>query len=574
MIEVRYNRGLYLPEADLWLDPQVSKPCAFVSHAHADHVARHESILCSDLTAALLRSRFRIAESRLVPSAFHVPVVRGGFRFRLIPAGHIPGSAMIHITRIADQASLLYTGDFKTRRSRVSEATGFLNADTLIMETTFGLPGYEFPSPMEVDASILRFVNDAFSDHHTPVLLGYSLGKAQEALALLAEHGIPVLMHPAAAAMTRACIEAGVPDLPEPVEFDGHAPPGHVLIAPPHATRSQLLRGLKAKRTAMLSGWALQPGARFRYRVDAMLPMSDHADHPGLLECIQRVRPKRILTVHGFAREFASELRTRGMQAWCAYGGDQLELPIQGQARRHQAVRAWHKRAICPLADFSDFCKLASDTGSLSAKKAFLVQYLGTLANDRDLETAVRWLATADGSRTARTGGLDTASLRRTLLTLGGAREERWREIHLTARDPLRAARLFLQELPSQPEPIDLEATAEFVRSFRASPPSLEREATLAARLGALHPAEGETVIRLLTGDLGTGIPLQVIEEAIAESSACGLEALREAGTLCGDLGNAAVLARHGTLDMAKPRSPESMPGQDEAASTPDLGVF
>lgn len=572
MIEVRYQRGLYLPEADLWLDPQSSKARAFVSHAHADHVARHESILCSDVTASLLRSRYRIAEQRLMPTPFHVPLVQDGFRLRLIPAGHIPGSAMLHITRISDNASLLYTGDFKTRRSRVSEATGFLNADTLVMETTFGLPGYEFPGPMEVDASILRFVDDAFSDHHTPVLLGYSLGKAQEALALLAEHGIPVLMHPTAAAMTRACIEAGVTDLPEPVEFDGHAPPGHVLIAPPHATRTALLRGIKAKRTAMLSGWALQPGARFRYRVDAMLPMSDHADHPGLLECIQRVRPKRILTVHGFAREFASELRARGMDAWSAYGGDQMELPIQGPARRQQAVRAWHKRAVCAFADFTDFCKLVSDSGSHAAKKGFLTHYLGSLQEDQDLAIAVRWLATADGSRAAREGGLDTTSLRHALLSLSGAREERWREIHQSTRDPLRAARLFLQELSSQPEPIDLATAASFIRDFRESAPSLERVAGLATRLGSLHPAESETLIRLLTGDLGTGIPRSLLDEALVETLRCDPEEWRVALSLTGDAGVTAVLAKHGKLAAAEPLPESPTRTAPSPAPMPELG--
>jgi DNA ligase-1 len=52
--------------------------------------------LCSELTAALLRSRFRLAENRLESVAFHVPLVREGFRLRLLPAGHIPGSAMLH----------------------------------------------------------------------------------------------------------------------------------------------------------------------------------------------------------------------------------------------------------------------------------------------------------------------------------------------------------------------------------------------------------------------------------------------------------------------------------------------
>ncbi|MEN9534838.1 MAG: hypothetical protein RIR37_111, partial [Verrucomicrobiota bacterium] len=47
---------------------------------------------------------------------------------------------MIHITRLSDQATLLYTGDFKNRPSRTAEPIVFAQADTLIMETTFGLP--------------------------------------------------------------------------------------------------------------------------------------------------------------------------------------------------------------------------------------------------------------------------------------------------------------------------------------------------------------------------------------------------------------------------------------------------
>ncbi|HEY8991106.1 MAG TPA: hypothetical protein VIM46_03950, partial [Luteolibacter sp.] len=109
MIEVRFHRGLYLPEADLWLDPRDPKPRAFVSHAHGDHFARHGSILCSDATATLLRRRYRVGEANLAPLAFHVPLVRDGFRFRLLPAGHITGSAMLHVTRLKDNASLLYT---------------------------------------------------------------------------------------------------------------------------------------------------------------------------------------------------------------------------------------------------------------------------------------------------------------------------------------------------------------------------------------------------------------------------------------------------------------------------------
>lgn len=555
MIEVRFQRGLHLPELDLWLDPWDAKPRAFVSHAHADHFARHESALCSEVTAALIHERFRLAENRIEAVSFHVPVVRDGFRLRLLPAGHISGSAMLHVTRIKDNASLLYTGDFKTRRGRTSEAVNFLAADTLILETTFGLPGYEFPNLMEIEASILRFVQDAFADGETPVLFGYSLGKAQEALALLTEHGIPALLHPTVAAMTAACRAAGVTTLPEPVIFAGHALPGHAVIAPPNTIRSKLLRGLKVKRTAMLTGWALQPGSKYRYRVDEVIPLSDHADHPGLMECIQRVRPKKILTVHGFAREFAAELRAKRMDAWCAMGGDQLELSIN-QAAQRAGSGPRHSRAICALADFGDLCRLVGETSSRVAKTDFLASYLRGLATDNDLRLAAVWLTGEALPRKAGRRALQvgSATIRRALLSLPNVREERYREISITQNDSARTARLLLQEIPLKPEPLDLPGLERFLHELLTASGSLDRIARLAARLATLHPVEGETIVKLLTGDLRIGLKEGLVEDALAAAFKVDPAAVRHAHMLTGDIGETAILAKQAKLDEASLR--------------------
>ena len=51
VIEVRYERGIYLPAQDLWLDPWDAKRFAFVSHAHSDHIAPHREIIVSERTA-------------------------------------------------------------------------------------------------------------------------------------------------------------------------------------------------------------------------------------------------------------------------------------------------------------------------------------------------------------------------------------------------------------------------------------------------------------------------------------------------------------------------------------------
>ena len=97
MIEVIYQKGLYLPELDLWLDPRSPKPRAFISHAHADHVARHSSTICSEVTARLLRDRFRISAERTDAHPFHSSFTDENFRITLLPAGHIAGSAMISV---------------------------------------------------------------------------------------------------------------------------------------------------------------------------------------------------------------------------------------------------------------------------------------------------------------------------------------------------------------------------------------------------------------------------------------------------------------------------------------------
>lgn len=545
---------MHLPELDLWLDPWDPKPWAFVSHAHADHFARHESALCSEVTAKLLHQRFHLAEKRIEAVGFQIPIVHEGYRLRMLPAGHISGSAMLHVTRIKDNASLLYTGDFKTRRSRTAEAVNFLTADTLILETTFGLPGYEFPNPLEIEASILRFVQDAFADGDTPVLLGYSLGKAQEALALLTEHGIPALLHPTVAAMTRACRATGCEMLPEPIEFTGSAVPGHVVIAPPNALRSKIMRGLKSKRTAMLTGWALQPGSKYRYRVDEVIPLSDHADHPGLMECITRVRPKTILTVHGFAKEFAAELRAKGMDAWCAMGGDQLELAIaQGTQKINSTTGPRHNRAICPLADFSDLCRLVGETSSTLAKSDFLAGYLKNLTSDENLRLAAVWLTgealpRKSGRRTLHVG---PATIKRALISLPNVREERYREISLSQNDTARTARLILQEIPIRPEPLDLPAVATFFQGLLTASGSLDRIRLLADRLITLHPVEGETIIKLLTGDLRIGLMQGLVENAIASAFQVSGADVRHAHMLTGDIGETACLARQGKLSEA-----------------------
>ena len=327
-IPLETEDGLYLPDLELFLDSRKARENGFISHAHADHFGRHQNILCSEPTAHILKARYNVAEERLNPYPFHQPIEVGPFRLQLLPAGHIYGSAMLHMTRKSDGESFLYTGDFKVRRSKTAEEPVFRRADTLVMETTFGAPKWRFPGENEIVGQILNFVNETLEDGKTPALLAYSLGKAQEALAILDQAEIPAVLHPSVAKMTQACREAGCA-LPSPIEFSGQIPPGHALICPPNVIRNAPYKDLPKIRTAMLSGWALDKNAIYRFGVDAAFPLSDHADFPGLMDAVRRVMPKRIMTIHGYTKEFAAELRRQHYEAWSIDGGDQMELDLQ-----------------------------------------------------------------------------------------------------------------------------------------------------------------------------------------------------------------------------------------------------
>jgi DNA ligase-1 len=325
-ITVRYADGLHLPELDMWLDPPRRKVRAFVSHAHSDHFARHDWTLCSDTTRALIERRYGAPKSGVMhPLPFGEPWDLGGFRLLLLPAGHILGSAMLHVTRLRDGATLLYTGDFKLRRGLTAEPAQLRQADTLVMETTFGRPQFRFPPLESVIADIHRFVREALADDAVPVLLGYSLGKAQEILATLDGGPGPIMVHPKVLEFTDDFRSRGC-RLPDHCAVDPARAAGHVLVLPPNTLRTAAMRTLPPTRTAMLSGWALASGAKYRFQVDEALPLSDHADYDELLQCVEQAAPKRIFTVHGYTTDFARDLRNRGHDAWSLIKDEQMEL--------------------------------------------------------------------------------------------------------------------------------------------------------------------------------------------------------------------------------------------------------
>ncbi len=333
---IELHRGeLRVAGTALHLDAHRRAPCAFVSHAHGDHIGRHDRTIATPATLALMNHRLGQPKKARKPAeqlavGYREPFGLGTQTLELFPAGHVLGSAQLRVT-LEDGRTLGYSGDLCTDTPHAAEPAEVMPCDTLVLESTFGKPRYVFPPKEETLAAVRRFCDDALSDGVTPVLYGYALGKAQEILAFLAAAGYACRCHPVVQAINRIYEDHGVA-LPGVRPLDaaadadaGGVAAGEVVVVPQQLAWSPAMKAVRRRRTAALTGWAIDGDRMFR-GVDAAFPLSDHCDYPSLLAYARATGASRVFTIHGATDELAAALCREGIRAEPLREGSQLEL--------------------------------------------------------------------------------------------------------------------------------------------------------------------------------------------------------------------------------------------------------
>jgi Cft2 family RNA processing exonuclease len=306
---ISYDNGIAIEGLDFLLDPGRTADFAFVSHAHFDHARKHGRILTTAETALLYRQRFPSVPTRVLP--FGRRVKFGDATVELFPSGHMLGAAQILVE--VDGTRIIYTGDFKVYPNLTCPPLETRRCDVLIMESTYGDPSYSFPPQNEVYVRIISFVKRAFADRNVPVLIGYAMGKSQEAVMLMQQHGFDVCVDTPVSKMCQLYRVAGV-NLKPTSHYQHTSLEGKVVVVSPQTTRNDEFRQLKRKRSLFLTGWSVGKKKGFVASADGGLPLSDHADYTQLLAYVDECRPSKILTLHGDAR-FAELLRDLGFDA-------------------------------------------------------------------------------------------------------------------------------------------------------------------------------------------------------------------------------------------------------------------
>jgi DNA ligase-1 len=472
-----------------------------------------------------------------------------GLDLMLLPAGHIFGSAQFVLE--TKNGSLLYTGDFKLRPGRSAEPTEWRQAETLIMETTYGLPRYRLPPTEEVIGQIVAFCREALEAGAVPVLLGYSLGKAQEILCSLEGAGLKPMLHGSVYQMTRIYEQCGQ-SFCEYERYKADEVAGKVLICPPSANRSRMLEKIRDKRVAMISGWAVDPNAVYRYQVDAAFPLSDHADYTDLLRYVELVQPQRVLTLHGFAAEFARDLRERGVDAWALSEQNQLELTLNSF---RPIVRAVSKEPPLEVeSEFGDFANVGEAIAATPAKlekNRLLAEYFHTLAPPQLAIASIYFTGKPFPQNDLRTLQVGWSVIHRALTGASKLSEAEFRRLASSHGDAGKTALEALADRTDR-EPFTLSQSREFFESLQKARGPLAKVELLQARFAKISAREAQYLVKILTGDLRIGLREGLVEEAIASAFDVPLDDVKEANMLLGDIGETTLLALRGELQRAE----------------------
>lgn len=214
------------------------------------------------------------------------------------------------------------------------------------------------------------------------------------------------------------------------------------------------------------------------------------------------------------------------------------------------------KAGAAGLQQFAEVAEAISATTKKLEKASLLGAYLQDL-NDTDLARAARYLAghqfPLNDARTTNVGGriigealsvatgLSLEDLSPRYVRLGDAGEVAFEAVAEAKRDAY------------EPK-ITLAETESVITRLSETRGTKNKTALLATVLRDASPLEAKYLVKLLVGDLRIGLREGLVEDAVARAFGQPLAAVAHANMLLGDIGEAAVRARAGSLENIEMR--------------------
>ena len=206
-----------MPRFDMMEDLVSELDAIVITHAHLDHMGMvpylfkygyRGPVYCTEPTLSLMlmqqldfinvagkeggfapysENDVRLAVQHAVPLKYSVVTnITPDVRITFYNAGHILGSAIIHIHIGEGFHNIIYTGDFKFENSRTLDASvhRFPRAETLIMESTYGATPVPF-TRQESEQTLAEYVKKTIEDGGKVLIPVPAVGRAQEIMLVL-----------------------------------------------------------------------------------------------------------------------------------------------------------------------------------------------------------------------------------------------------------------------------------------------------------------------------------------------------------------------------------------------------
>ncbi|MGD9397326.1 MAG: MBL fold metallo-hydrolase [Candidatus Thorarchaeota archaeon] len=312
-------------DVKLALDTGIKGETTLLSHSHSDHIgglknARHIIATKGTIDTWQARRSNRFGNKTIIKHGDMFGQI--GVNITALNAGHVLGSTMF-LLEFDDDLRVLYTGDFNNVDSLIHKAAKPVDADVLITEATYGMPQWVFPDRRKVYDNILDAATKVIDEGRVPLFHAYSLGKSQEAIALLQSGGFRVISGNTSIDKVCSVYKRHGVDLRhhtvQSKNLTEILDEGAVIISSSSRhTIGNMQRMLGRKIFARyekkleyfnLSGWTI---GKFRERG---FPLSAHSDFNGLLNFAKEVNPRVAYCFTENGRTLSKHLSDNGIHA-------------------------------------------------------------------------------------------------------------------------------------------------------------------------------------------------------------------------------------------------------------------
>ncbi len=203
---------------------------------------------------------------------------------------------------------------------------------------------------------------------------------------------------------------------------------------------------------------------------------------------------------------------------------------------------------------FAELCEALASTTKKLEKRALIATTLHSLGLRDASLTALYLTGTPFAETDRRTLNVGGSLLSKALFQITYAGPEAMQAAYRRHGDFGAAAADLLQD-HTQNEPFltlaDIESSFTAIAAARGPAAKLPMILNLLRRA---EPLEAKYLIKLITGDMRTGVKQSLVEESIADTYATSIAAVRHAIMLLGDLSSVVTLAAEGRLDQATMR--------------------